>query len=394
LVKGNRISKLGKKSEIDVPDDAEIVDAPGEFLIPGLIDSHIHLAGVIDETQPNFEFTYLQTPSPLLTLYAANHAKACLDAGFTTVRDLSGYANPANIEVVSLRKAIARGLVVGPRILVAGWVGMTAGHLDMGTISTWPRIPRYEADGESEIRRRVREFVRGGVDLIKTASSGGLAGELEQVWWRNYTPQEISVLVDESHSLGRKVAMHAYTSEAVRVSVNAGVDTIEHGTFLNDEVRRMMVEHGVFLIPTLQIFSKRFAEAWNKQVPWAVDKISSGAEVAPSNFRKAVEAGVKIAMGTDIYDILPPAPQPGESAYELELMVEWGMTPMQALISATKNAAEALGIEKDVGVISKGKIADLLLLKQDPLKDITTLQNLNNIERVILAGKTIVDRSQ
>ena len=180
-----------------------------------------------------------------------------LEAGFTTVRDLAGPINPLNLEVLALRRAVAIGLVPGSRIFAAGWVGQTGGHSDLPLPDAWPRDESVYADGPWAVRRLVRAEIRLGVDLFKTSASGGAAGHKEELWWRNYTAEELAALVDEAHAVGKRVAVHSHTAEATKRALRAGVDTIEHGTELDEECLALFLETGAFLVPTISIRSER-----------------------------------------------------------------------------------------------------------------------------------------
>jgi imidazolonepropionase-like amidohydrolase len=286
--------------------------------------------------------------------------------------------------MVALRKAIEQGLVSGPRIAVAGPFCMSAGHFDM--------LPsRYEdlrspPNGVWEVRKRVRELARENVDLIKIASGGGVAGEGEELWWRNYTVEELEAIVDEAHALGKKVAAHAYTANTVKNALKAGVDEIEHGSFLDDETIKMLVEKGTYLVPTLTTFhATEKAEHMRR-------KKEEIKRMVAANFTKAYKAGVRIAVGTDIYLQDHPDPIHGDNAYELELMVRYGMPEMEAIRAATRNTAEALGWENKLGTIEKEKLADMIIIDGDPLKDIKILQNKQKILKVMKDGKIEVNR--
>jgi imidazolonepropionase-like amidohydrolase len=207
----------------------------GATVMPGLMDLHVHLVSVVDPDEPNAIWAEVGARTQLLTLHAAKNARLMLEAGFTTVRDLAGPINPLNLEVLALRRAIAIGLVPGPRIFAAGWVGQTGGHSDLPLPDAWPRDESVYADGPWAVRRLVRAEIRLGVDLFKTSASGGAAGHKEELWWRNYTAEELAALVDEAHAVGKRVAVHSHTAEATKRALRAGVDTIEHGTELDEE---------------------------------------------------------------------------------------------------------------------------------------------------------------
>jgi imidazolonepropionase-like amidohydrolase len=331
-------------------------------------------------------------PSALLTLYAAKNARLVLEAGFTTVRDLAGIPNKANVEVLALKHAIELGLVAGPQILVAGWVGQTAGHLDMIPPFTWHREPNATADGPWEIRKLARTYLRQGVDLLKTSASGGF-GPIEDFTWRNYTVQELEALADEAHAAGKRLAAHVDSAQGIKNAIRAGVDTLEHCTYADDEAIQLMVEHGVYMIPTLTLGSDRTIQACRQTGTYSdavLQKLRMIGEAAQRTFKRAHQAGVKIVTGTDIYRSMPD--QYGKNAYELELMVQYGMSPMEAIVASTSMAAEALGISDRIGTIEPGKLADMLVVDGNPLNDIRILQDSKRVLAVLKGGQIVVDR--
>lgn len=390
VIEGSRITDVGKEGEVKIPSDAQVVEAAGKTVMPGLMDLHVHLGNVEGASTPETLLNLFKASPFLLLLYAVKHAGEMLEAGFTTARDL-GMSNVMAAEpvwaarpMVALRKAIEQRLVPGPRLVVAGPFCMSAGHFDM--------LPsRYEdlrspPNGVWAVRKRVREFARENVDLIKIASGGGVAGEGEELWWRNYTVEELKAIVDEAHALGKKVAAHAYTANTVRNALEAGVDEIEHGSFLDEETIKMLVEKRTYLVPTLTTFHATEKAEHMRRKKEEIKKMVA------ANFAKAYKAGVRIAVGTDIFLQEHPDPVHGDNAYELELMVRYGMPEMEAIMAATRNAAEALGWEHDLGTIEKEKLADIIIVEGDPLKDIKILQNKQKIRRVIKDGRIEVSR--
>jgi imidazolonepropionase-like amidohydrolase len=283
-------------------------------------------------------------------------------------------------------------LVSGPRIVAGGWVSQTAGHRDMFPTRDYPRDPEWMADSPWEVRRVVRRMVREGVDFIKTSTSGGAGAHGEEIWWRNWTDEEIAALVDEAHAVGKKVASHSHSAESVKRAVRAGVDTIEHGIYIDDEAIEMMVEHGAYLVPTLSARSERaLASRRSGGSPSDVmRKFETAQAHGMGGFRKAYEAGVKIAMGTDTGRGLRA--YFGKNAYELGQMVQAGMSPMEAIVAATGTAATALGREDDIGTLGPGKLADLLVVDGDPLADVSILEDAERINLVMIGGRAVVAR--
>jgi imidazolonepropionase-like amidohydrolase len=392
VIEGTRIRDVGTRGEISIPDDVEVIPASGKTVMPGLIDAHFHLAGVIDPNEPNITLATLRAPSALIALHAAKHARETLEAGYTTVRDMAGQTNYRNLEILSLRTAIEIGLVPGPRVVVCGWVGQTAGHMDLGWPSTLPRGPYDTADGVWEVRKRVREFVRDGVDWIKTSASGGGTRSVEEPWWRNYTLDELTAICDEAHAVGKQVAVHSHIAENNKRAVLAGADTLEHGLPTDEDTIELMNARHVTLVPTLFSFSEDciagMERVWGG-IAGRLDRYRALSEDARDWFRKCHRAGVRIAAGSDIYRTL--GAYYGRNAIELEHLVRNGMSEMEAIVAATKVAAEAIGLEA-VGTIQKGMRADLLLVDGDPIVDIRILQDARKLRMVMKDGARVVSR--
>ena len=361
-------------------------------VMPGLMDLHVHLVSVVDPDEPNAIWAEVGARTQLLTLHAAKNARLMLEAGFTTVRDLAGPINPLNLEVLALRRAIAIGLVPGPRIFAAGWVGQTGGHSDLPLPDAWPRDESVYADGPWAVRRLVRAEIRLGVDLFKTSASGGAAGHKEELWWRNYTAEELAALVDEAHAVGKRVAVHSHTAEATKRALRAGVDTIEHGTELDEECLALFQETGAFMVPTISIRSERArtGRAAGRAPAEVVRKYEHVAATGDKWFRRACEAGVRMALGTDTYRSLRD--YWGKNAYELELMVERGMSPAEALLAGTRNSAAAIGAGDRLGTLEPGKLADLLVVEGEPDRDVRVLQDTARLLVVMKDGQIVVDR--
>ncbi len=379
-IKDGVIFSVGREESTKIPSDANVLDASEQTLMPGLIDTHVHLFWVDTEEFDIYVGT-IKSPPSLIALYAYKNALKCLKAGFTTLRDL-GSANFQNCEASSLGKAIELGHLDGPRILAAGWVGSTAGHLDMAPYMLNLYKRPETADGVEAVRKLTRKLLREGVDLIKISSTGGVGDLVGGAGWSNYTLEEVEDIVNEAHSVGKKVATHAHGGEGLRDAILGGVDTVEHGRFLDDEIIRMMIERDVILVPTLSAY-----------YGWRTDATYEGTDDllkrSITSFRKAHEAGVKIATGTDSG---PPPIRHGNNAFEIELLVRHGMSEMEAIVASTKTAAEALGLERQIGTVEKGKVADLIIVKTDPLEDIKVLRDVRNIDKVIVKGRILVDR--
>ena len=391
VIRDGRVDRVGPVA--DSPGwDGSRLHVGGATVMPGLMDLHVHLVSVVDPDEPNAIWAEVGARTQLLTLHAAKNARLMLEAGFTTVRDLAGPVNPLNLEVLALRRAIAIGLVPGPRIFAAGWVGQTGGHSDLPLPDNWPRDESVYADGPWAVRRLARAEIRLGVDLFKTSASGGAAGHKEELWWRNYTGEELAALVDEAHAVGKRVAVHSHTAEATKRALRAGVDTIEHGTELDEECLDLFRERGAFMVPTISIRSERAraGRAAGRAPAEVVRKYEQVAAAGDKWFRRACEAGVRMALGTDTYRSLRDFW--GKNAYELELMVERGMSPEQALLTGTRNAAAALGAEDRLGTLEPGKLADLLIVDGEPDRDVRVLQDPARLLVVMKEGRIVIDR--
>jgi len=356
LIEGDRIRAVG--THVDAPADAERIDFPNATITPGLIDCHIHLsdAGLADASAQDSD------PSGLRILRMAEHARRTLSAGFTTVRDAGGRDH---LEF-ALRRAAQEGLIRTPRLVLAGKiVSMTTAGA-----SSWPGMYR-QADGVSEVVKAVREQVAAGADVIKIMATGAvLSPGHERPTSAQFTREELKAAVETAHAMGLRVAAHAHGIEGIARAVEAGVDTIEHGTHLHEDpgVAKDMAAHGVFLVPTLKAL-ERIAEGVGVPEDMRA-KAQDRRSDRDRTFRVALEMGVPIAMGTDA---ATPFNRHGENADELALMVALGMTPIAAIAAASGVAARALGRD-DIGVLASGRLADVVVWDGEPSEDIRTLQ--------------------
>jgi imidazolonepropionase-like amidohydrolase len=349
-----------------------VVDLRQLTVVPGLIDMHVHLDGQLSPTSYIQRFT--QNPADL-ALQAASYARTTLRAGFTTVRNLGDSYNVT----VSLRDAIRRGLVEGPRIYTAGKsLATTGGHADPtnGFAAALAHDPGPEEgvlNGPEDARKAVRQRYKDGADLIKLTATGGVLSLARNPDNPQFTDDELQAVVATARDYGFAVAVHAHGVEGMKRAIRAGVDSIEHGTRLDDEVVKLMLEHGTYLVATLS--AGRFTAEMAKVPGWLPEvvrpKAATIGAVGAQGFSKAYKAGVKIAFGTDT-GVSPH----GDNAKEFVYMVEAGMPPMKAIQAATLEAARLLRAESELGSIEKGKLADLVAVKRDPLADVAALSDV------------------
>jgi imidazolonepropionase-like amidohydrolase len=379
IVEGDHIAKVGQS--LEVPAGAQVIDLGDATLLPGFIDAHVHMAmegG--DDYYRDFYQNALRFPAEQ-ALYAAKYARVTLEAGFTTVRDLGA----SDFVALGLRNAINAGVAEGPRMLIANHgIGSTGGHADQAPFPPDRVKPAGTIEGicngPAECREAVRYQIKYGADVIKCMPSGGVLSLADPVDVPELTLEEMTAIVSEAHAWHRKVAAHCHGDEAAKIAIAAGVDSIEHGSFLKDDTLRLMKEKGVYLVPTL------FAGFWVGEKadhfppPIAV-KARAAAAAMQAMFQRAAKIGVKVAFGTD------SAVEPhGLDAREFALMVKNGYTPAQALLSATKEGADLLGLADRIGTIEAGKLADLVAVPGDPLQDI---RQTEKVAFVMQGGKVI-----
>jgi imidazolonepropionase-like amidohydrolase len=376
VVQGNKIIAAG--SNVSIPDKAQVIDLGDATLSPGFMDAHTHLTFDFSGNYNERRLRMLDENVSQLALEMIPNAKATIEAGFTSVRDLgSGFPNSHDFPDVSLRNVINKGLIPGPRMLVATHgIGATGGHFD-GTngfrdmlFGEEPDWSNGIADGPDAIRKAVRFEVKNGADVIKAAVSGGVLSLGDEVDVPQLDPAEMAALVDETHRLRKKVAVHCHGDEAGKEAIDAGVDSIEHGSFLKPDTLRLMKQKGTYLTPTLMASEWVMAKIGN--YPPAIQAKGKAATDARSEmFRNALRIGVKISFGTDAA-VFPH----GQNAKEFALMVGLGMKPIDALLSATSVDAELLGVASNLGTLEKDKLADIIAMPGDPTADITATERV------------------
>jgi len=392
VVEGKRIKAIGAKGQIKEPAGAEVIDAGQYTLMPGLFDCHLHLAAFNCSTFANYRVSIWEVTPQLQMLYMLFHAQMCLEMGFTTLRDLGRATSRGHFvyEACAVRDAVNAGIHVGPRMLVCGRPIITGSHLDLTLPRAAERKEGFTADGPWALRGLAREHLRAGADLLKTSVSGGGGTQDEEPDVRNMTLEELEAIVDEGHAFHKPTAAHCFTAQSHKMCVRAKVDTIEHMVFHDKESIAMIKDSGIPVTPTLSHRTDHAIEVRAKiGTPRNVlDKMKKIQPYTFETFKVMHQAGIKIAMGTD----LGPEPEIGSNARELELYVNLGMTPMEAIQTATKNAAEALWLAKDLGTLESGKIADILAVDGDPSRDITVLTNKDKIKMVMKDGEPWVDK--
>jgi len=371
VIKDDLIIAVGPTASVSIPAGARIIDLGDATLLPGFIDAHTHIIGRVlgDPEQQNSSF---RDYSSLGAILAVENARRTLMAGFTTIRNVGA----GNFDDLALRKAINDGWTPGPRMLTAGHsLGITGGHCDENGYKPGAADGDYKtgiADGPDQVRAAVRYQVKYGADVIKTCATGGVLSEGDAVGATHYTYEELKTMVDEAHKLERKVAAHAHGTEGIKIATRAGVASIEHGSFLDEEGARMMAEKGTFLVPTLMAGEGVERLAKNGVLKgYRAEKAFAAATAMRQGIKIALANKVMIALGTDA-GVIPH----GTNAHEFTLMVEWGgMRPMDAIIAGTMNGAKLLGLEKTIGSLSVGKKADIVAVSGDPLTDIKRMEN-------------------
>jgi imidazolonepropionase-like amidohydrolase len=377
-IEGDRIKAIGAAADItaELPASTKMVDLSKFTVLPGLIDCHTHLTYTPYMSGP----AGLHVSYPRQALIGARNARVTLEAGFTTVRNVgaNGFSD------VALRDAIRAGDVPGPRMLVSGpALSITGGHGDENFLA-----PQFGwssdgvADGVDGVTKKVRENVKYGADVIKFMATGGVLSEGDNPALAQYSPEEMKAIVETAHGLGRKVAAHAHGAAGIKYAVLAGVDSIEHGSYINDEDIALMKQHGTYLVPTVYLEDWLLENVDNLGLtPNMIEKAHAVLPIAQQNLSHAFKAGVKVALGTDAA-VYPH----GLNAHEFGKIVDMGLTPLQAIQAGTVNASDLIGWADKVGTLEPGKFADLIAVEGDP---ITNVHVLENVQFVMKGGQVV-----
>jgi imidazolonepropionase-like amidohydrolase len=383
LIEGQRISVVAPQRELRCPDGVDSLDLQGMTVMPGLIDCHDHLADLEGSVQER-----MATPPTLAIFKTARVFHDTLLGGCTGVRDASGVD-------LGMKLAVEQGLIPGPRLKISIVIlSQFGGHNDhtepAGVDSRFPKletIPIGICDGVDECRRKTREVIRAGADWIKIATTGGVGTPIGGPLLRQFSREEVQAIVDTAHAAGKPVMSHAYGGEGVKICLDAGVDSIEHGAAIDDELIEQMVRQGTWLVPTFTVLRKVVALGELQPCPlpeYMPRKARTLVDLQLASFPKALAAGVKIAMGTDAGGF-----GHGKNSGELAYMVAAGMTPMQAIVASTRMGAECMGLEAEVGVLRAGMFADLLVVDGDPLADVRVLEDRSRLRLIMKDGQMI-----
>ena len=374
VVEGERIKSVGSAASIKIPAGSTVIDLSNATVLPGLIDCHTHLGSRADRYNEIYDFK----DSPFNSAFAGVvNAKKTLEAGFTTVRDVGS----APFLAVDLRNSINEGFIPGPRIVASGpGISITGGHGDLNNYTPQTRVTMFPeehdfqiADGAEQIRHTIRAQEKYGVDVIKILATGGVLSRGDKPGAPQYTLEELKVAAETAHMGGRKIAAHAHGAEGIKNAILAGIDSIEHGSLVDDEGIRLAKERGTYFV--MDIYNDDYLLNEAPKFGLTEEKLEKEKTVGKlqrENFEKAFKAGVKMAFGTDA-GVYPH----GDNAKQFFYMVKYGMTPAQAIRAATSSAADLIGRKADVGTIESGKYADIIAVDADPMSDVRALEHVS-----------------
>jgi imidazolonepropionase-like amidohydrolase len=383
LIKDNTIEYAGREDELEPQETStEVIDAQGGFILPGFIDGHLHLM-----TNGFHMEDTMYDPLSIFFYKSVENMHLTLNAGVTTVRD-------AGLADYGVKMAVESGLIKGPRMQVSiSPLSITGGHFDFWLKSgfdmkiSYPGYPDSVCDGVEGVRRKVREVMRAGAEVIKVMATGGVMSANDSPEHPQFSLEEFKVIIEEAQTRGISTMAHAHGSQGIKNAVEAGVHSIEHGTYIDEEAIEMMRDRHVYLVPTLltQKINKKIAESGG-MAEYRVEDAIRIVDIHRRNMEKAYKAGLTIVMGTDCGVI-----EHGVNLQELELLCEIGMKPMEAIMAGTRVSAERMGWQDKIGTLEAGKLADAVICKTNPLSDINSLGNPENIRVVIKDGKLFKD---
>ncbi|MBM4241644.1 MAG: amidohydrolase family protein [Euryarchaeota archaeon] len=384
LIENQHISVVGSEDSINLPNDKITqIDAQGGFILPGFIDTHVHLMAEGFRMEDN-----MYAPLSLYFYKAAENMRRTIEAGITTARD-------AGLADIGVKMALEQGLMVGPRLQISvAPLSITGGHFDFWLNSgfdmkvSYPGFPHSLCDGVEKVRKRVREVLRAGADVIKVMATGGVMSANDSPEFTQFSVEELEVIVEEGvYHNNTRVMAHAHGLGGIKNALKAGIHSIEHGTYLDDEAIRMMLDQGTYLVPTFVTMEVNKESAESGNLPdYSIEDAIKLVEIHEKNIKKAYEAGVRIAMGTDCGVV-----SHGINLQELGFLCDIGMKPEEAILTGTKTAAECLGWQNELGTIDEGKLADVVISKPDPIADIKSLGDPDNIVLVMKDGKIFKD---
>ena len=388
-VEDRKITWIGNSDDCPfaINENDQIISIPNCTVMPGMIDTHIHISQGYEVDQSGF----LTETIPFLTIRAISSCDQILQSGFTTVRNMGTYGY---IDV-AMKNAFQKGMIDGPRMIASGEMLMSIGSGELGYLRQGIDIPDMKSgvfSGAEEARKAARIQFYHGADVIKLIASGRVGSDAYTLPWDTEVDRsEIKAITDEAHRLNRKVAAHAYSSESVRDCVLEGIDSIEHGVMIDVETIKLMADRGTYLVPTMSAFnSYLLPDAETRYPQYRLNRGRPMATIQRNNFSEYLKHKLPIAVGSD--GPRPGSP-PGSNAREIELLVNAGMDNLSAINSATLKGAELLGIDQEIGSIEKNKIADIILVDGDPAKDISVLKESEKIKIVIIEGKIVKDIS-
>ena len=395
VVEDGRITGVDSNAKGAKANGARVVDCGDSVLMPGMMDLHVHLSAANDGDYSQIELAnVIRTPAEML-LDAAKNARVLLESGFTTLRDMDWVTSLGRNfvqEMGALRDSIAAGKMPGPRLIAGGFVLTTGSHHDRMQPRVLPRDLERYGDGPWDIRRASRRNLRDGADFLKTCVSGGQCSfdRHDDLWDRNITQEELEAIVDEAHAFQKPIAAHCHTPLSVKMALEAGVDTVEHCTYVDDEAVTQLAGSGRYNIPTLALREEAVIEERRRRgaEEFVLNQAKEIADNCFASFERYREAGVKFAMGTDTCW----HPTFGSNARELAIYVSLGLTEMEAIQTTTRNAADAIDMLDDLGTVEAGKIADIIAVDGNPLDDISHLQDASRIKLVVKEGAVAVNR--